>query len=320
MYKRYKTTARRTGVSESDLLSQIRYRALDVATGAETEEAIIDYKMLLHDALWKARGRTTIFVPSKIVSWLGRCSFDIQAVPTPFTLPAAILFEEGSTFFGSWLSPTLCSYPLQIDGEIMPQFRVIGGEMHAVGGMEQHAEAASGGTTIIIDHGSSSSGGDYTTAELSQVLKTGDSRGTAVQKDLKYYSDELGSMKSGMDYAAFRFHTAIICMYVRVYCDAFPEAMVPGPPMEKYRGRNKPMRISGRCLRIRPVKQITADRSGPVPHFRHGHFRQLRDERFHKNPDGSNRTVFVKASIVKGKVKEVYTVEKKESADNANRT
>lgn len=83
-----------------------------------------------------------------------------------------------------------------------------------------------------------------------------------------------------------------------LYVHCFPTALRDGFPESAkhpahYRGEN--------CASVCAVPEIV-DRDGPRPHFRHGHFRMLRDARFTRK---RFQIIFVSETFVKGKVKTV---------------
>lgn len=89
------------------------------------------------------------------------------------------------------------------------------------------------------------------------------------------------------------------------YVKAFPEAIHPGPPYPDEKDR------SIRQFTIGPPKDksIIGEHGSPCAHWRRGHFRTLRDERFKRSPDGCPKIIFVRDCIVAQKDHEIYTVE-----------
>ena len=113
-------------------------------------------------------------------------------------------------------------------------------------------------------------------------------------------SDRISEFLSGSgDYGkdvSFGHEYFIIAARLCVYLSVFPQALIHGFPesmkLREDRAHNKSscqnhtMRLSGRFSNT------------PLAHFRRGHFRMLRHERFRRNIDGSNRIVYVNNSIV----------------------
>lgn len=96
--------------------------------------------------------------------------------------------------------------------------------------------------------------------------------------------------------------TSLFC-----YMRAFPECVVPGIPSdmsikEMMHGGPKNRR-TGFTIKA-PIDAAT----GRALHLRRGHFRSLHDERFKRNDDGSIKIVWVRESVVGGKI-DPYTVE-----------
>lgn len=77
------------------------------------------------------------------------------------------------------------------------------------------------------------------------------------------------------------------------YITAFPECLKPGAPDKNEVSQQIEHRES--CLRLELPERF---RNTPIAHLRAGHFRQLRDERYKRNKDGTYRVVFVSPAIV----------------------
>ncbi|MFC1601283.1 hypothetical protein ACFL34_02940 [Candidatus Sumerlaeota bacterium] len=97
-----------------------------------------------------------------------------------------------------------------------------------------------------------------------------------------------------------------LCAAACIYAQAFPEHVRPGYPEVKISNGTRPSR---------PIKTVTTlgspqqnHGSAKCLHIRNGHFRSLANKRFKRNPDGSIKVVFVKASVIGGKI-EPTTVE-----------
>jgi hypothetical protein len=93
-----------------------------------------------------------------------------------------------------------------------------------------------------------------------------------------------------------------IIWYVRLitglsmYIDAFPDHVRPGIPddikhINHYKG------VQGLHINTAPVRITHGTHSSPIGHFRSGHFRTLRSERYTK---ARGKTVFVRGSFVNG--------------------
>jgi len=100
----------------------------------------------------------------------------------------------------------------------------------------------------------------------------------------------------------FKLGVSILC-----YMQAFPECVVPGIPSdmsikEMMHGGQKNKR-TGFTIKA-PIDIAT----GRALHLRRGHFRSLHDERFKRADDGSIKIVWVRESVVGGKI-DPYTVE-----------
>lgn len=78
---------------------------------------------------------------------------------------------------------------------------------------------------------------------------------------------------------------------LKLYIDAFPDCVLEGPP--------KQGELARRVQTIRAVGRVAEImRDSPEAHWRSGHFRVLRDERFKRAADGSIRTVYVNPCVV----------------------
>jgi hypothetical protein len=92
-----------------------------------------------------------------------------------------------------------------------------------------------------------------------------------------------------------------------VYMRAFPECVKPGIPSDM----SITEMVHGGPKNKRTGFTITApiDRAtGTTLHLRRGHFRSLHDQRFKRNEDGSIKIVWVRDTVVGGKI-DPYTVE-----------
>ena len=91
------------------------------------------------------------------------------------------------------------------------------------------------------------------------------------------------------------------------YMKAFPECIIPGAPSsvsakELFHGGIK-NKITGFRLKA-PIDSNT----GVALHLRRGHFRSLHDKKFKKNDDGTTKIIWVRDSVVGGKL-DPYTVQ-----------
>lgn len=91
------------------------------------------------------------------------------------------------------------------------------------------------------------------------------------------------------------------------YMKAFPECVVSGAPSSV---SVKEIFHGGRSNRLTPFKIAAPidSSTGVALHLRRGHFRSLHDKRFKRNQDGSIKIVWVKDTVVGGKI-DPYTVE-----------
>ena len=103
-----------------------------------------------------------------------------------------------------------------------------------------------------------------------------------------------------------------LCAAVSVYVRAFPQAYRSGLP-EGMEGKTssvrslltKPMKVGvysskhKRVLKRAEVKRAFGNsRSKRIAHWRQGHFRTLSHEKYQRNPDGSERVIFIQGSVV----------------------
>lgn len=89
---------------------------------------------------------------------------------------------------------------------------------------------------------------------------------------------------------------------VGLYVKCFPQALKEGfPDFAKHPAHYK----GEKCASVSSVPEII-ERSGPVPHFRHGHFRVLSSARY---TNKRYQVVFVSETFVKGKVKTVEEID-----------
>jgi hypothetical protein len=87
-----------------------------------------------------------------------------------------------------------------------------------------------------------------------------------------------------------------LCVYIR----AFPEALRAGYPAEMTKEVKDPYMPTAKPFTIHaPVRH---GHEGPREHYRKWHFRSLRDERYKRDAEGRVRIVFVRDTIVGGKV------------------
>lgn len=102
---------------------------------------------------------------------------------------------------------------------------------------------------------------------------------------------------NGQTSASLKLHVRL-CAAVAVYAAAFPDYIRDGLPDDvKAPELHKP-----RILRAAPQILEGATRTSVSMHIRAGHFRCLRDERYKRNDDGTAKIVFVRQSIVAGKL------------------
>lgn len=109
---------------------------------------------------------------------------------------------------------------------------------------------------------------------------------------------------------SIRAHAKLAVMLL-VYAQAFPESVAYGFPSgfpeadAKFGGKGHGAR--GRITGIKILAPIDTA-TGRALHLRRGHFRSLHDERFKRNIDGSIKIVWVRESVIGGKI-DPYTVE-----------
>lgn len=112
-----------------------------------------------------------------------------------------------------------------------------------------------------------------------------------------YLSDDLGRVDCenspllNSDYTTCAFATKLM-----VYLAAFPESMRGGYP-DVIRKPKKNGLFNGRDAAVRTISFPTGY-DPRAAHWRSWHFRELRHERFKRNPDGSARIVLVKDAFV----------------------
>jgi len=87
-----------------------------------------------------------------------------------------------------------------------------------------------------------------------------------------------------------------LCYALCIYMSTFPDVIKDGFP-EDY-SQEKEYRIKCPNPKTLIIHGTLGTHASPHTHFRRWHFRSLVNEKYKRNPDGSIRTVFVKASIV----------------------
>jgi hypothetical protein len=98
---------------------------------------------------------------------------------------------------------------------------------------------------------------------------------------------------------------ARLCVYLKVFPDALVEGLPEGMKTREIRAHKNKNRGE---VETSTIQLATRLRGSPIAHYRHGHFRTLRDERFRKNPDGTNRVVYVNPAIIAAKGNEETAV------------
>lgn len=93
-----------------------------------------------------------------------------------------------------------------------------------------------------------------------------------------------------------------------MYADCFPEAVVPGIPLQLKLAHNQPMPNSKMLTVVDKVKLPSAGgtHASPVGHFRVGHFRVLKSEKF---VNKRFQSVFVRSTFVNGKAETILEPE-----------
>lgn len=102
-----------------------------------------------------------------------------------------------------------------------------------------------------------------------------------------------------------------LCIGICSYISAFPGCLRKGLP-EAINYRDSRILLA-ELNRVSPVTLGLHERfrQSPSAHFRAGHFRTLRDDKYKRNPDGTYRTVWVSEAYVAGKI-DAYTATEKE--------
>jgi hypothetical protein len=97
-----------------------------------------------------------------------------------------------------------------------------------------------------------------------------------------------------------------------MYIGCFPETLIDGLPVDlKHPSHHHHKDVF--TLGISPKVRLGGTHDSPTPHFRIGHFRVLRSERFtHKR----FQTVFVHETFVRGKASTVLSPEELSSRDS----
>lgn len=96
---------------------------------------------------------------------------------------------------------------------------------------------------------------------------------------------------------ALHVHTKL-CLGACVYASAFPDYIRDGlPDLVKAPEIHKP-----RILRAAPEILEGATRTSVSMHIRAGHFKTLQHERFKRNEDGTPKVIFVRQTVVAGKL------------------
>lgn len=88
-----------------------------------------------------------------------------------------------------------------------------------------------------------------------------------------------------------------LCMAATVYALAFPDCVIEGLP-SGVKSDSTANRI------LKPAKEIMcgATRTSVSMHIRAGHFKTLQHERFKRNEDGTPKVIFVRQTVVAGKL------------------
>lgn len=95
-----------------------------------------------------------------------------------------------------------------------------------------------------------------------------------------------------------------VAVGLSIYMKAFPNALRDGFPIDM---KDRDIRISTTnspfILTLdKSIQTSSGTHSSPVMHWRKGHFKTLRHERFRRNPDGSYKIIYVHDAIVNGRI------------------
>jgi len=237
------------------------------------------------------KGKPTIFVETSALAesaYLCGYRIELDAINVPGDI-TAICFPEGTVVGGFPLTHMFIGFLPELLEKV---YRPLGDKTEELNGVKP----------LVIG---------FPTPEGYSVLKL------ATQEDLdKYFSGAmdhrysfdnplhpLSNMELEQKKLMIQARVAIGLM---AYVQAFPNMLVPGfPETMKERdvrislvpgiGKNHRIRV-GKTLKLHPDFLEHKD-----PHWRVGHLRYLRSERFTRNPDGSIRFTHVKGCFVQGK-------------------
>lgn len=226
---------------------------------------------------WEHRDRPTVFISRALVDWLVSCRYSVfpESVRPKFGFPVAFAIECGMSVTGISVCPIIVDVCRHGDQ------RYVGAVMRYRGGrnlqstfapMDMLLDAKKREQLAVDAHAASHNHMAFGQAD----------NGTIIQR-----REIFGSM-------------AVAAM-VSIYANAFPHAVRVGPPRhDRLAPRNS--------YRVQAVREIQIADRCVSPHWRSGHFRELRDERFKRNDDGTAKIVFVRDAIVNPTNQPLHTV------------
>jgi hypothetical protein len=261
-----------------DFVAGVVESAVTEALGSpEDGELRIGIMSLLAESIWFTSGKPVVFLEnSSLVQGLYDTSYriDFDSFNLPIN-PVSFSFPENCIIDGFKLPPILLH---QSDGLIISSVREDFGSCR----------------TVVFN--------DQPT--LDKALRSHES--------VKYQ----GEYAIAFTEEESKIHSILlkVCLGSVAYMLAFPDCIRKGLPSGM---KDRDARIISNTVNKKNTSTLVLHKrfaSSTSAHFRTGHFRTLRDERFKRNPDGSCRIVWVTDTYVSGKI-EPYTLEKNNGTD-----
>lgn len=248
--------------------------------------------------------RKTYFVRRDVVKWLSGCKFDFldfdEVVPLSAGPVISFAFESGSVYAGLQLSGFLFSWGRAYHNFIQNYAKSFEPKISVDETIDVHS------TMTKTKDGSDTHLG-FSYAEMRGILcgdlSINDWRIASEIKNPNYIYSPLHEVND--EEAEEGLLHCAAAMSVLIYVSAFPETLHEGPP----KGIERIINTKQFTIALNDKLKAESAHGTPCAHWRRGHFRELRDDRFKRNDDGTNRIVFVHDCIVAQKDQEIYTVE-----------
>lgn len=263
-----------------------------------------DVLPILTELAWAEAGRKTFFVTRDVCEWLNTCRFDFSIQDYATILHGHVScfnFENGSTFRGV---PVTCGL-LRVGREHYLQ-------------LVRRATSLPGRTELTSGYTMAQALSDRSQFDVSVIRPFGPdekAHDTITQTQLNTPLDPLKDFMEGggrilengrlKEATARSYATITASLASLIYVSAFPEALHEGPPKEFKQSAKRSQTI----VAVDKICVRHNEHGSPCTHWRRGHFRTLRAERFSRNEDGSPRVIFVHDMLVARKGQNVHTIQ-----------